>query len=144
MLRRILEETERAQSRTQTLGWPRQRRQEVQMTESAKQSWGEVGEKFASWGRRLADKYHEAGSTEKADADQAERELKRAAKDVLDQLSRGMSALGDTFRDDQAKKELTDALSAIGDAITATVNEATDAIRSKGGSPPAPPPPPTG
>jgi hypothetical protein len=114
------------------------------MPDSAKQAWGEVGERFSSWGRRLADRYHEKGSTEKSDADEAERELKRAAKDVLDELSRGMSALGDTFRDDQAKKELTDALSAIGDAITATVNEATDAIRSKGGSPPAPPLSPTG
>ena len=34
--------------------------------------------------------------------------------------------MGDTFRDDQARKDLTDAVSSIGDAITATVNEATD------------------
>ena len=73
-------------------------------------------------------------------ADDAERELKRAAKELIDELSRGVSALGDTFRDDQARKDLTDAVSSIGDAITATVNEATDAIRSKGGSSTPPPP----
>jgi hypothetical protein len=112
------------------------------MTESAKQAWSDVGEKFSSWGRRLADRYHEKGTTEKADADETERELKRAAKELVDELSKGVSALADTIRDDQAKKELSDALTAMGNAITATVNEATNAIRSKGGAPPSPPPPP--
>jgi hypothetical protein len=114
------------------------------MTKDAKQAWGEVGDKFSSWGRRVADRYHAAGSTEETAADDAERELKRVAKDVIDELSRGISALGDTLRDDQAKRDLTDAVGAVGDAITATVNEATEAIRSKGGSstPPPPPPPP--
>lgn len=113
------------------------------MTKDAKQAWGDVGEKFSSWGRRVADRYHEKGSAEPTAADDAERELKDAAKELIDELSRGVSALGDTFRDDQAKKELTDAVSAIGDAITATVNEATEAIRSKRGTTPPPPPPPT-
>ena len=112
------------------------------MTESAKEAWSEVGDKFASWGRRVSDRYREAGSGETADADEAERELKRAAKDVMDELARGFSALGDTLRDDAAKQDFSDAVSAIGDAITATVDEATDAIRSGGGSKPSPPPSP--
>jgi hypothetical protein len=112
------------------------------MTDSAKEAWGEVGEKFSSFGRGIADKYHEAGPTEKAAADEAERELKRAMKQLFDELSKGVSTLGATFKDDQAKKDLSDAVSAIGNAITATVSEATDAIRSKGGTPPPPPPPP--
>jgi hypothetical protein len=111
------------------------------MTESAKQAWGDVGDKFSSWGRRVADRYHQSGSTKQSDADEAERELKRAMKELFDELSRGVTALGGTIRDDQAKKELSDAVSALGDAITATVNEATAAIRSKGSSPPPPPPP---
>jgi hypothetical protein len=116
------------------------------MTESAKQAWGEVGEKFSSWGRRVADRYQQAGSTEKSDADEAERELKRAMKELFDELSKGVSAVGATLKDDEAKKDLSAAVNAIGDAITATVNEATEAIRSKSGStpPPPPPPPPTG
>jgi hypothetical protein len=117
------------------------------MTESAKQAWGEVGDKFSSWGRRVADRYQQSGATEKTDADEAERELKQAMKELFDELSRGVSAVGATLKDDQAKKELSDAVNAIGDAITATVSEATEAIRSKGGgasTPPPPPPPPTG
>ena len=114
------------------------------MTDGAKQAWGEVGDKFSSWGRRVADRYHQAGSTEAADADEAERELTRAMKELFAELSKGVSAVGGTLKDDQAKKELSDAVSALGDAITATVHEATEAIRSKGGpsSPPPPPPPP--
>ena len=114
------------------------------MTENAKQAWGEVGEKFSSWGRRVADRYERSGSTETADADQAERELKRAMKDLFDELSRGVTAVGATLKDDDAKQELSEAVNALGNAITATVSEATEAIRSKGGSstPPPPPPPP--
>ena len=112
------------------------------MTDSAKQAWGEVGEKFSSWGRRLADRYHEAGPKETTDADEAERELTRAMKELFDELSRGVSAVGSTLKDGQAKKELSDAVTALGNAITATVNEATEAIRSKGGGAPPPPPPP--
>ena len=117
------------------------------MTENAKQAWGEVGEKFSSWGRRVADRYHRSGSTETADADEAERELTRAMKDLFDELARGVTAVGATLKDDEAKHELSEAVNALGDAITATVNEATEAIRSKGGPstpPPPPPPPPSG
>ncbi|HEY7667527.1 MAG TPA: hypothetical protein VIE12_05315 [Actinomycetota bacterium] len=110
----------------------------------AKQAWGEVGEKFSSWGRRVADRYHEQGSagTAKVDADEAEREMTRAMKELFDELAKGVSAVGATLKDREANKELSDAVSAIGDAITATVGEATDAIRSKGNPPAAPPPPP--
>jgi len=108
------------------------------MTDSAKQAWNDVGERFSSWGHRVADRYKEAGPGEAAEAEEAQRELRRAAKEVIDELARGVSALGGTLRDDAANKELMDAVSAIGDAITATVNEASDAIRSGRGSTGAP------
>ena len=114
------------------------------MADSAKQAWSDVGEKFGSWGRRVADRYREAGSTEAGEAEETQRELQRAAKELMDELSRGFTAIGATLRDDQAKKDLTDAVSAIGDAITATVNEATEGIRSgstpRGEQPPEEPP----
>ncbi len=61
---------------------------------------------------------------------QSQRELQRAAKELVDELSRGFSAIGATIRDEEAKRDLGDAVSAIGDAITATVNEASEGIRS--------------
>lgn len=100
------------------------------MTDSAKQAWSDVGERFSSWGHRVADRYKEAGPGEAAKAEEAQCELRRAAKEVIDELARGFSALSSTLRDDTANKELMDAVSAIGDAITATVNEASEGIRS--------------
>jgi hypothetical protein len=100
------------------------------MTESAKQAWSEVGDKFSSFGRRVADRYREAGTDEAAESEESQRELQRAAKELIDELSRGFSAIGATIRDEEAKRNLGDAVSAIGDAITATVNEASEGIRS--------------
>ena len=100
------------------------------MTESAKQAWSEVGDKFSSFGRRVADRYREAGTDDAAESEASQRELQRAAKDLIDELSRGFSAIGATIRDEDAKRDLGDAVSAIGDAITATVNEASEGIRS--------------
>ncbi len=99
------------------------------MTDDAKQAWSEVGERFSSWGRRVADRYEESGSSEAA-AEEKTRELQRAAKELIEGVSRGFSALGKTLRDDEANKALSDAVNAIGDAITATVNEATAGIRA--------------
>ena len=99
------------------------------MAGSAKDAWGDVGEKFASWGHRVAEHYQESGSS---DADETERELRRAAKQLMDELARAFTTAGKTIRDDQANKDLGEAVSSIGNAITATVNEATQAIRSGG------------
>ena len=64
------------------------------MTKDAKQAWGEVGDKFTSWGRRVADRYHAAGSAEATAADDAEREMKHAAKELIEELSRGIFCIG--------------------------------------------------
>ena len=101
------------------------------MTDSAKEAWSEVGEKFASWGRGVADRYKEGGPAE-ATAEESQRELHRSAKELVDELSRGFSALRNTIRDDAANKELSDAIDALGDAITATVTEAGQSLRSGG------------
>jgi hypothetical protein len=101
------------------------------MPDDAKQAWSEVGEKFSSFGHRVAERYRETGTPETTAADEeSQRELRRAAEDVIAELSRGFSAIGATLRDEQAKQELSGAVSAIGDAITATVNEATEGLRS--------------
>jgi hypothetical protein len=115
------------------------------MTDSAKDAWTDVGERFSSWGRRVADKYQEAGGETPQDA---QRKLEDAAREVREQLNRAFTALGETLRDDQAKQGLRDAVGAIGDAVTATVNEAGATIRERlgrGGSetPPKQPDEPT-
>ncbi|MFN8234139.1 MAG: hypothetical protein U0V56_11960 [Actinomycetota bacterium] len=102
------------------------------MQDDARQAWGEVGERFAAWGRRVADRYQEAGAADDdAEADQAERELSTAAKELFDEIANGVKALGVTINDREANAELSGALSALGNAIGASVTEAADALRSK-------------
>jgi signal transduction histidine kinase len=111
------------------LGWRWSFREEVEMTDDAKQAWGDVGEKFTSWGRRVSDRYKESAHSD-AEAEETTKELQRAAREVIDGLTRGVTAVSGTLRDHEATEELKAAVSALGDAITATVSEATDAIRS--------------
>lgn len=99
------------------------------MDQSAKDAWSQVGDRFASWGRGVASRYREAGSDTGESAEETQRSLEKAARDLKDELGRGFTAMSATFRDDQAKKDLQDAVSAIGDAITATVEEASKALR---------------
>ena len=112
------------------------------MADSAKEAWNEVGESFASWGRRVADRYKEAGSGAGEAAQESQRKLEEAARELADQLNRAFTALGDTLRDDEAKKALKQAVGTIGDAVTVTVSEAGDAIRRVGSSGAAPKEPP--
>ena len=114
------------------------------MAEDAKQAWNDVGERFASLGRRLSERYREAGRSGEAEARETQRTVERAAKEVGEELSRALDALGATIRDDEAKADLKQALSATGEALGATFDEAAQAIRRTVGSkddgtPPQPP-----
>ena len=110
------------------------------MADNSQQAWSQVGEKFSSWGHRVAGHYRDAGEATATSAQDTDQELQRVAKEVVDELSKGFTAVSKTLRDDQASQELGAAFNAIGDAITATVNEARRAIRSgsAGGEPPPP------
>jgi hypothetical protein len=99
------------------------------MADSAKDAWTNAGEQFSSWGRRVADRYREAGGTETPQ--ETQRKLEEAARELGGQLNRAFAALGDTLRDEQAKQDLRKAVGAIGNAVSATVNEAGTAIRER-------------
>ncbi len=101
------------------------------MADSAKDAWTNVGERFSSWGRRVADRYKEAGGGETPQ--ETQHKLEEAAREVGDQLNRAFTALGDTIRDEQAKQDLREAVGAIGNAVAATVNEAGTAMRERFG-----------
>jgi hypothetical protein len=103
------------------------------MTESAKQAWGEVGERFAAWGQRVADRYREAeGSPDGARA--SANDFETNAKELIDEIGRGVTAFTRTLKDDEANRELNAAVGAIGEAVKATVEEARQGMRPGGGS----------
>jgi hypothetical protein len=121
------------------------------MAKSSKDAWNDVGESFANWGRRVSERYKDAGSVGGEAAKESQRKLEEAAREVSTQLNRAFTALGDTIRDEDAKKALKEAVGSIGEAVTVTVGEAGEAIRrigASGGSTEAPerpddPPPAT-
>jgi len=100
--------------------------------ENAKQAWNDVGERFSSLGRRLSGHYREAGGAGRATVEGSQRKLEEAAREIGNEIGRAFAALGDTISDDDAKQDLKRAVSAIGDAVTVTVNEAGKAVRSRG------------
>jgi hypothetical protein len=116
------------------------------MADDVKQAWSNAGVRFASFGKRLSDRYREAGPAAAAEAREAQRTLEDAAKEIGAQLSRAMDAVGATIRDDEAKADLKQAVSAVGEALGATFDEAALALRgvigSKDDETPPPPPPP--
>lgn len=110
------------------------------MVGNAKDAWNEVGERFASWGRMVGDRYREADASASEGAasmsegaKEAQRKLEEAARELSDQLNRAFTALGDTLRDPKAKEDLKDAVRAIGEASRSPSRRR--ATRSAGGSP---------
>src|SRR5215467_5659184 len=102
------------------------------MAQNAKDAWNEVGERFVSWSRHLTDHYKQAG--EGLTAKETQRKLEEAARQIGNQLDRAFSAIDGTLRDADAKKDLKDAVGAIGSAVTATIDDAGNAIRRRGSS----------
>src|SRR5436309_15905381 len=101
---------------------------------NARQACHDVGERFSSCGRRLSDHYREAGGTGRETVEGSQRKLEEAAREIGNEIGRAFTALGETINDDDAKKELKRAVSAIGDAVTVTVSEAGRAVRGRGTS----------
>jgi hypothetical protein len=108
------------------------------MVGNAKDAWNEVGERFASWGRLVGDRYRtaEAEAGEGADSmsegsREAQRKLEESARELTEQLNRAFTALGDTLRDPKAKEDLKGAVRAIGEAVTVTVTQTSDEIRRR-------------
>jgi hypothetical protein len=106
------------------------------MSHNAKDAWNEVGERFSSWGRHLSDHYKQAGPDQTASqtAKETQRKLEEAARQIGNQLDRAFSAIDGTLRDAEAKKDLKGAVGAIGTAVGATIDDAGNAIRRRGGS----------
>jgi hypothetical protein len=104
------------------------------MADNAKQAWNDVGERFASLGTRLSDRYRAAGATGENAAQETQRKMEEAAKDIGEQLTRAFNALSETIRDEHAKRDLREAVNSIGEAVGVTMTEAGEAVRRRVGS----------
>jgi hypothetical protein len=99
-------------------------------------AWGEVGERFAAWGKQVAERYKESSGPAREAAKESQRKLEEAAHDITDVLDRAFTALGETIRDESARDDLKAAVKALGDAVTVTVSEAGEQVRRRVGTSP--------
>lgn len=100
------------------------------MADGSGPAWNDVEQRFAAWGKHVSQRYHDAARDKDEGTDaETQRKLEAAAREVVDELGRAFGAVGDTLKDDEAKRDLREAVSALGVAIGATLSEAGDAIR---------------
>ena len=101
------------------------------MTDGSKQAWNDVAERFTSLGKRVAENYRSGGP--EPSPKQPQRGVEEVVREIGNQVGRAFEALDETVRDEDARRELRGAFNALGTALSATVDEATGAIR---GTPP--------
>jgi len=111
------------------------------MADESKQAWNEVGTRFSSVGKRLADRYQAAGTGDDASTKEAKRKVEEVAREIGNQLDRAFDALDETVRDPEARTDLKIAFGALGNAISVSVNEAAEAVKSRGSDTTDPPRP---
>jgi hypothetical protein len=106
----------------------------TRMAESSKQAWEDVGERFASFGRLVAEHYKQRGEERGAPtAEEDRRRLEEAVATITRQLDQAFSSLGDTLRDPEAKDDLKTAARAVGDALAITFTEVGAEVRKRVG-----------
>src|SRR4029453_15897031 len=91
--------------------------------------WSEGGERFTSWGKLVAERYRGASETTREAAQESQRKLDDAGRDVTDALDRACTGPGDAIRDEHAKEDLKLAAKAVGEALAVTVTEAGEQVR---------------
>lgn len=102
------------------------------MADEAKQAWNEVGNRFSSVGKRLADRYQASGARDDATSKETQRKIEEVAREIGNQLDRAFDALDETVRDPETRSDLKIAFGTLGNAISASVNEATEALKNRG------------
>jgi len=106
------------------------------MPENSKEAWEDVGERFASFGRLVAEHYKQRGEERSTPTPEEDRrKLEEALATITRQLDQAFTSLGDTFRDPEAKDGLKQAARSVGDALAVTFTEVGQEVRKRvGGS----------
>jgi hypothetical protein len=97
------------------------------MANDAKKAWNEVGDRLSSLGKRVSDNYR--ASDPDATASENQRKVEEVVREIGNHLGRAFEAVDNTVRDEEARKELKGAFTAIGTAISSSVDEAASSIR---------------
>jgi hypothetical protein len=98
------------------------------MENDAKKAWNEVGDRFSSLGKRLSDNYR-ASDPDATSANDTQGKVEEVVREIGNHLGRAFEAVDNTVRDEEARKELKGAFTALGTAISSSVDEAAGSIR---------------
>lgn len=108
-----------------------------------------MGEGFAKLGRIISERHRQLGEdATSAGSTGDESSLADALRRATDELDRAFTSLGDTFRDDEARKQVRDTGDKLSEALKVTLSAVSDEVRrTLGGQPPGksdsePPDPP--
>jgi hypothetical protein len=102
------------------------------MAEGTKQAWEDVGDRFAAFGRMVAEHYRQRGEQQGAPpTEEDRRKLEEALATVTRQLDQAFTAFGDTLRDPEAKESLKQAARSVGDALTVTFTVVGQEVRKR-------------
>ncbi len=99
------------------------------MTDRSTEAWNRVGDRFGAWARTLVEQYRrraEDGGQPPAEEPRLEAALRAATR----QVDVALSSLGDTLRDPEAKQTLSEAVRALGEALSVTFSELGEQIRT--------------
>ena len=102
------------------------------MADESKQAWNEVGNRFSSVGKRLADRYQAKATDAEPSTSETQHKVEEVAREIGNQLDRALEALDETVRDPEARTDLKIAFGALGNAISVSVNEAAEAVKGRG------------
>jgi hypothetical protein len=98
--------------------------------DETKRVWDEVGDGFTKLGRMISERYKGHGGEESARPGGAEdNAVADAIRRATDELDRAFTSLGDTLRDDEARRQVRETGTKLSDALKVTFTEVSDEIR---------------
>jgi hypothetical protein len=93
------------------------------------EQWGAVGDRFSEVGRRFSERYKAMAGDAPGGAE-ARKSLEAALHTVTAQLDQVFTSMGDALRDPEERDRMGTAVRSLGNAITATFDQALKGIRT--------------
>jgi hypothetical protein len=98
--------------------------------EDMKRAWDEVGDGFSALGRMISERYRDQGGEEPSQPGTGqESAVADAIRRATEELDKAFTSLGDTLRDDEARRQMRETGTKLSDALKVTFTEVSDEIR---------------
>src|SRR5712691_9531596 len=99
----------------------------------SKKTWEEVGQHFSDVGKRIGEHYRSQENETRTSSTAQRQNVKDAIQQVVDELDRAFTGLGNALRDPQTKQSLNKAAKSLGEALDATFSGVGERVRQRTG-----------